>query len=138
MKTVRDWMTNVIVFVDPESSVCDALTIMRRRNISSVIVNRTKANPVYGIVTSIDICDKIVARNQDPSSLKIKEIMSSPLITIDEKLTVQECAAKMNEKHLHHMPVVNKKGELIGIVSATDFLWVAEMMGRSEKDQPLT
>ncbi len=138
MKTVRDWMTNIIVFVDPDSSVCDALTIMRRRNISSVIVNRTKTNPVFGIVTSIDICDKIVARSQDPSTLKIKEIMSSPLITIDEKLTVEECAAKMSEKRIHHLPVVNKKGELIGVVSATDFLWVAEMMGKPGQDRTLS
>ncbi len=138
MKTVRDWMTNIIVFVDPDSSVCDTLTLMRRRNISSVIVNRTKTNPIYGIVTSIDICDKIVSRNQDPSALKVKEIMSSPLITIDEKLTVQECAAKMSEKRIHHLPVVNKKGELIGVVSATDFLWVAEMMSTPGQEQSLT
>jgi CBS domain-containing protein len=131
-------MTNVIVYIDPESSVSEALTLMRRRNISSVIVNRTKTNPIYGIVTSIDICDKIVARNQDPSSLKIKDIMSSPLITIDEKLTVQECASKMSEKRIHHLPVVNKKGELIGVVSATDFLWVAEMMSTPGQERSLT
>jgi CBS domain-containing protein len=127
---VRDWMTDLPVFIDPESTISDALTIMRRRNINSLIVNKTKECAACGIITTIDICDHIVARDQNPTQVKVKDIMSSPLITVNQNLSIQECAAKMSEKRIHHMPVVNEKGDIIGMISATDFLWVAEMIGK--------
>jgi CBS domain-containing protein len=135
---VRDWMTDLTVFIDPDSTVTDALTLMRRRNINSVIVNKTKSSPVYGIITTIDVCDHIVARDQNPSTIKVKDIMSSPLITVNQNLTIQECAAKMSEKRIHHMPVVNDKGEIVGVISATDFLWVAEMIGKGGGERVLS
>ena len=60
--TVRDWMSSPVVVVDPDTSVSHALTLMRRRNIHSVVVDIGKQNPAYGIVTSTDIRDKIVGR----------------------------------------------------------------------------
>jgi len=131
-------MTSLIVFIDPDCTVTEALTVMRRRNINSLIVNKSKTSPNYGIITTIDVCDHIVARDQNPSSLKVKDIMSSPLITVSQDLTVQECAARMSEKRIHHMPVVNEKGEIVGVISAMDFLWVAEVIGRGGKERSLT
>jgi len=55
--TVRDWMIDLVVFVDPDIPVTDALATMRRRYISSLIVNKSPNNADYGIITSTDICD---------------------------------------------------------------------------------
>jgi predicted transcriptional regulator len=68
--TVRDWMNDLVVFVDPEATVTEALAMMRRRYIHSLIVSKTETSPEYGILTSTDICDKIVAQDRDPSELK--------------------------------------------------------------------
>lgn len=129
--TVRDWMMDLVVYVDPETPVTDALATMRRRYISSVIVNKGSDNPEFGILTSTDICDKIVAQDRDPGAIKVKEIMTSPLITIPKDMSMAECARIMKEKKIHHLPVADKKGNLVGMISATDFLVVAEAMGRS-------
>lgn len=129
--TVRDWMMDLVVFVDPDIPVTDALATMRRRYIHSVIVNKTDNNPEYGIVTTTDICDKVVAQDQDPGKTKVREIMTSPLIMIKADMTVAECARIMKEKKIHHLPVVDEHNVLIGMISATDFLVVAEAMGRS-------
>ncbi len=129
--TVRDWMMNLIVFVEPDTPVTDALATMRRRYINSVIINKSSASPEYGILTSTDICDKIVAQERDPGSIAVSEIMTSPLITVNADIPVFECARIMNEKNIHHLPVVDKNNNLIGMISATDFLVVAEAMGRS-------
>lgn len=129
--TVRDWMMDLVVYVDPETPVTDALATMRRRYISSVIVNKGPDNPEFGILTSTDICDKIVAQDRDPSSVKVKEIMTSPMMTIPTDMSLAECARIMKEKKIHHLPVSDKKGNLVGMISATDFLVVAEAMGRS-------
>jgi CBS domain-containing protein len=129
--TVRDWMMDLIVFVEPDTPVTDALATMRRRYINSVIVNKSVAYPEYGILTTTDICDKIVAQDRDPGLVKVNEIMSSPLIMIDEEMPVSECARIMKENKIHHLPVVDENQVLIGMISATDFLVVAEAMGRS-------
>jgi CBS domain-containing protein len=129
--TVRDWMMDLIVFVEPDTPVTDVLATMRRRYINSVIVNKTKASPDFGILTSTDICDKIVAQDRDPSQVKVSEIMTSPLITIRNDMPVSECARIMKQNKIHHLPVVDENNNLVGMISATDFLVVAEAMGRS-------
>lgn len=129
--TVRDWMMDLIVFVEPDLPVTDALATMRRRYINSVIISKSPDNPDFGILTSTDICDKIVAQDRDPSSIKVKEVMTSPLIMINADMPVFECARIMKDKKIHHLPVVDSNNNLIGMISATDFLVVAEAMGRS-------
>ena len=61
--TVKDWMKDLVVFIDPDASVYEGLELMRHRYATSLIVVKTDTNPVYGIVTSINICDKIVAHH---------------------------------------------------------------------------
>ena len=129
--TVRDWMMNLVVYVEPDCPVTDALETMRRRYINSVIVNKTDQNPEFGILTSTDICDKIVAQDRDPGTTKVLEVMTSPLITVSANMSMAECARLMKKHNIHHLPVADEKGKVIGMISATDFLVVAEAMGRS-------
>lgn len=128
---VRDWMMDLIVYVDPDIPVTDALATMRRRYINSVIINKGESNSEYGILTSTDISDKIVAQDRNPAQVKVREIMTSPLITVPADMLMKECAKLMKEHRIHHLPVVNEKGAVIGMISATDFLVVAEAMGRT-------
>ncbi len=129
--TVRDWMIDLVVFIDPDATVSDALALMRRRYIHSLIVSKSESNPDYGIITSTDICDKIVAQQRNPSEMKVREIMTSPLVVVLETMTLQQCALIMREKRIHHLPVVNAGGALLGMISDTDFLVAAEAMGRA-------
>ncbi|NMB54748.1 MAG: CBS domain-containing protein [Leptolinea sp.] len=127
---VRDWMVDLIVFVDPDSTVSEALALMRRRYIHSLIVQITNNNPSFGILTSTDISDKVIAENRNPSTIKVRELMTSPLITVKTDDPIQECAKIMRQKKIHHLPVMDNKGALVGMISATDFLVAAEAMGR--------
>lgn len=135
--TVHDWMNDLVVFVDPETTVIDALSLMRRRYINSLIVKKTELSPEYGIVTSIDICDKIIAHGRDPSTMKVKELMSSPLITAPPQMTIEECAKLMKDNRIHHLPVANDQGTVIGMISANDFLVIAESRGRGPGERTL-
>jgi signal-transduction protein with cAMP-binding, CBS, and nucleotidyltransferase domain len=126
---VRDWMSKPVVVVDPDSSVSYALTLMRRRNVHSVVVNITEEKPTYGIVTTTDIRDKIIAVDRNPAETRIREIMTAPVITADSEWTLKECSVKMQENHIHHLPVANAEGDLIGLISATDIFMAAEEIG---------
>jgi len=136
--TVKDWMSHLVVFVDPETTVHEALHIMRHRYATSLIVEKTADNPNYGIVTSINICDKIVAQGNDPTKTKVKDIMATPVITVTDSMMITECAAKMKEHRIHHLPVADEKGNIIGMIAAMDLLLVAEAMGTNFRDRSLT
>lgn len=133
--TVRDWMNELIVFIDPNKTVSDALALMRRRYIHSLIVNKSADHPDYGIVTSTDICDKIIAQNRNPSRTRVEEIMNSPLLTVPQNARIQECAILMQKHKIHHLPVMNEENELVGMISDADFLIVAEAMGQGDGER---
>ena len=133
--TVQDWMNDLIVFIDPDKTVDEALALMRRRYIHSLIVNKTDKSPELGIITSTDISDKIIAQNRNPTRVKVSEIMNKPLLTVNKQQTIQECSLLMKKHQIHHLPVQDDEGKLVGMISASDFLVVAEAMGREPGEQ---
>jgi CBS domain-containing protein len=108
---------------------------MRRRKIHSVVVAMSEKNPTYGIVTSTDIRDKIVAANRNPSETTVRDIMSGPIITGNPDWTLMECSQLMQEKHIHHLPIADESGALIGLISATDIFMAVEETGWQEKEE---
>ncbi|HMN11028.1 MAG TPA: CBS domain-containing protein [Bellilinea sp.] len=134
---VRGWMNELVVFVDPCSNVTEALGIMRRRYTNALITKKTEQSPEYGIITSLDICDKIVAQGRNPSTTSVRDIMSSPLITVHADMTIEECAQVMRQRNIHHLPVIDDSGKVIGLISASDFLIVAEHMGHGGDERAL-
>jgi CBS domain-containing protein len=132
---VRDWMKSPVVVVDPDSSVSHALTLMRRRGIHSVVVDLTEPDgrPTYGIITSTDIRDKIVAADRSPAETTVREIMSAPVITARPDWTLIQCSVTMYERNFHHLPVADESGVLIGMISATDLFTAAEERGWGEE-----
>jgi signal-transduction protein with cAMP-binding, CBS, and nucleotidyltransferase domain len=137
MNLVKDWMIDLVVYIDPDKMVLEALSKMRRRYLNSLIVNKSEYTPEYGIITSTDICDKIVAQEQNPAKTKVRVVMSSPLITVHPDQTIFECAKVMSENHIHHLPVMDDHGTIAGMISATDFLVVAEALSHGDADRQL-
>jgi CBS domain-containing protein len=131
--TVRDWMSSPVIVVDPDSSVSYAVTLMRRRNIHSLVVGITKENPAYGIITTTDIRDKIVGADRRPAETRVREIMSGPVITANPDWTLKECSEIMQRNHFHHMPVADENGALVGMISATDIFTAVEESGWEEQ-----
>jgi len=130
---VRDWMSSPVVVVDPDSSVSYATTLMRRRNIHSVVVDISEKNPSFGIVTTTDIRDKIVAEGRNPAETTVREIMSGPIITGSAGWTLAECSRVMQQKRIHHLPIADEHGTLIGMISATDIFMAVEEQGWKEE-----
>jgi CBS domain-containing protein len=133
--TVRDWMSKPVVVIDADSNVKYALTLMRRRKIHSLVVATSDKNPTYGIVTTTDIRDKIVAAGRDPSATTVGEIMSGPIVTGNPDWTLIECSQLMQEKRIHHLPIADESGALIGLISATDIFMAVEETGWQEKEE---
>lgn len=127
--TVQDWMSSPVVVVHGDTSVAHAMTIMRRRNIHSVIVDIGGDSASYGIVTTTDIRDKIVGAGRDPANTRAREIMSGPIITGRADWTLMECSRVMQENNFHHLPIADEHGTLVGLISATDIFTAVEEAG---------
>ncbi len=126
---VKDWMSSPVIVIDPDCSVSYALTLMRRRNIHSLVAQAGGEIPHYGILTTTDIRDKIIAADRNPAETRVSEIMTSGLITANPEWTLKECSIRMQKHNIHHLPVVNEEGVLVGLISATDLFIAAEEIG---------
>jgi CBS domain-containing protein len=128
--TVRDYMSKPVLVIDAETPVSSALSIMRRRNIHSLVVDLTEGSNVeYGIVTSTDIRDKIAMAKRDPAATNVGEIMTTPVHTAFAYWTLQQCAEQMHELGVHHLPVLDDDGAMVGMISATDIFSAVEEAG---------
>jgi CBS domain-containing protein len=125
-------MSRPAIVVDPDSSVSYAATLMRRRKIHSVVIAVTDKNPAYGIVTSTDIRDRIVGEDRNPAETRVREIMSGPVITAKPGWSLKECSQVMQKHRIHHLPVVDEAGTLVGLISATDIFMAVEESGWEE------
>lgn len=79
--TVKEWMSTPVIVIDPDSSISYALTLMRRRDIRSLVVPLDGNTPLqYGILTTTDIRDKIIAFERNPAETTVRQIMTAPVI----------------------------------------------------------
>ena len=116
---VRDIMARNVKTVRTDDSALLAVQKMLKFNIGSVIV--TNNGKPIGIITERNILEKIVAPRYDADNLHAKDIMSSPLITIDENDAVEEAAKIMGRKTIKTLPVLGGN-KLVGIVTSSDIV----------------
>jgi len=118
-------MSSPVVTIDVNKTAKDAAIMLKKMRKGCLIVTKKK-NPV-GILTSSDLVRKVVAKNLRPTQVKVKDVMSKPLIFVDPDETITSAAAKFKQNNIHRVPVI-KNGKLVGILSYTDIAIVAPEM----------
>lgn len=119
---VRDVMSSPVITVEEEATVNRVAELMDKHGLGCIIVTNNEGKPV-GIITERDLVSRVLAKNLKPDSLMAKEVMTSPLITIEPSETISEAARKMSRLNIRRLGVVYK-GQLIGLVSSKDILSV--------------
>lgn len=119
MVTVGTLMKKELVTVDTGTSVVDAAKLMKACNVGSVLVSMK--GQIVGIVTESDVVKKFVGAEKTPYFVPVEDIMSSPVLGIEERRPITEAAELMNRHHTRHLGVT-KSGALVGVVSVRDFL----------------
>ena len=128
---VKEIMTSDVVTVDIKSDIPKLARKMLAYNVGSVIV--TDKNQPVGIVTERDIVRKIVSKNLKPDEISIKDLMTTPLITIPSTEDVTDIMHKMVKLEIRRLPVV-ENGKLVGIVTDTDLIAISAEMGNIFSD----
>jgi CBS domain-containing protein len=117
MPTVKDFMTTNVITIDAQKTVLEAAKLMNQQGVGDLVVMEGKMPK--GIVTERDLVRRVMAQKK-PLETKVSEIMSEPLITIDEDASLKDAARKMIRNKIRRLPV-KKKNELVGIVATSDF-----------------
>ena len=115
---VADIMSSPVVTLDGEVNVRDAALLMTDRRIGSIVV--TERGQPIGIVTERDILERIVGPCKDPCETKMKEIMSSPLVTTSKETAILDAMRSMRERGISRLVVTD--GGMEGIVSEKDII----------------
>jgi CBS domain-containing protein len=105
--------------VEAGTSVIEAAKLMRAHRIGSVFVQHE--HRIVGIVTETDIVRKIVAGDRVSYFVPVDQVMSSPVIGIEEHRPITEAADLMEDHRTRHL-AVTKAGQIVGVVSVRDLL----------------
>ena len=114
---VADVMVKEVITIDPGLTVKEAADIMNKFEIGCVIaVRKGKA---MGILTERDLLKRVVAEGRDASKIKVKDVMTSPLVVTESDMDLGEAVRLMFKMKIKRLPVVDGK-KLVGLVSLTD------------------
>lgn len=119
---VKDVMSSPVVTMDEDEASNKAAVTMDQNDLGCIIVTN-KAGKSIGIITERDLVIRVLAKNLKPDTVKTKEIMTTPLVTIEPDATISEAARRMNRLDIRRLGVIYK-GNLVGIISSKDILGV--------------
>ena len=117
--TVRDVMHSPL-YASDKNSVFNVASLMSEKDVGSVLTLNDDGE-VSGVLTERDLLKKVVSRGLDPKVTQVKEVASSPVLSVDWFITIDEAAKLMAEKHIRRLPVT-EDGSIIGIVTDRDLI----------------
>lgn len=118
---VNEIMITEIEKISPNAKVSEAISLMLKEGIRSLIVTPESGEDVYGIVTVRDVVYKVLVRGLNPSEVEVKSIATKPLVFIDAHYNVTYAASLMANLNLARL-VVAESGKIVGIVTLMDIL----------------
>lgn len=118
MPQVKDAMTQEVLTTTADKTIVDAAKMMKAGNRGSIVVVENE-RPI-AIVTERDFLKKVVAEGLAPNKVIVRDVMSSPLITVGPGASLRDAAALMTSKKIRRLPVV-QSNKLVGIITTTDF-----------------
>ena len=119
MDEIGDYMISPILSIDLESSVQEAAQFMVAHNIGSVLIKEFEE--YVGIVTETDLTRKVLGKGLNAESTPVSEIMTSPILSLDCYLPVEEANRFMHKNKIRHLAVTEEE-KIVGILSVKDLV----------------
>jgi CBS domain-containing protein len=108
--------------ISPHATVYEALEELAKRDIGALVV--MNGADLVGVFSERDYARKVSLKDRSSREMQVHEIMSSPVVFVDRKATVDDCMCLMTSKRFRHLPVVDA-GTVVGVVSIGDLVnWI--------------
>jgi CBS domain-containing protein len=115
---VREAMTSHAEWIDPDITLKDAAQRMRDHDIGCLPIG--KDDRLVGMLTDRDLVCRAVAQGLDPATTKVGDVMTKGITWCFDDETVEETVERMEQKQIHHLPVLNRQKRMTGILSLSD------------------
>lgn len=119
VQTLLDGKGRAIYTVEPQAAVLDAIRLMAEHHVGALLVMRGAA--LEGIVSERDYARKVILRGRSAADTPVRDIMTSPVLTVSLDTTVQQCMQLVTDRRVRHLPVVDG-GRVVGMVSIGDLV----------------
>lgn len=116
---VKEIMSFPVIAEDEDVPVAKIIKHMELSRVGSVVI--TSEGKTIGIIVDQDIAAKVILKDINPDEMKAKEIMSSPVITVEADASVEDVSGIMARKGMRRLPVI-EHGVLVGIISIRNIL----------------
>ena len=135
---IRDLMRKKLVTIGELASVQETANRMKDKNVSSLVVVDENSKPL-GLITERDLVRKVCIHDVSTNKINNKEIMSSPVITIESKSLASEAVDTMLQKNVRHLLVVDNESsddanKPVGIITPLDFTRSEGYAGSDDND----
>jgi CBS domain-containing protein len=117
-KTVREVMTSNPCSIDADKSVAYAAKMMRDEDVG--IAPIVEGDRLTGVLTDRDIAVRVVAEGRNPEQVKVLEVASRDVVTLDPQQDLDEVLRLMARHQVRRLPVVEEDGRLVGVVAQAD------------------
>jgi CBS domain-containing protein len=108
-----------ICSVAPGATVYEAVALMAAKGVAAVLVISEGA--LVGIISARDYGREVILKDKSSRDVRVKDIMTSSLITVTPQMTVLDAMATMTRHHIRHLPVL-EDGKLEGVISMGDLV----------------
>jgi CBS domain-containing protein len=114
------------ISVKEDMLVSEAVDMMAKHKVGSLLVKRDEdalLGPTAGIITEADLLEKVLRKGLNPKKTAVKDIMTTPIITVDSQTSLDEAIEVMVKKNIRRLPI-EEKGKIIGIIVDRDVVRV--------------
>jgi CBS domain-containing protein len=119
--TVAEVMTPSVQTIDGLASVEDAIDLMRKHGISSLVIDRRHEGDEYGLLVVSDIATKVIGEDRSPGRSNVYEIMSKPVLAVDRDMDIKY-AIRLLARFGVSRALVTDQGALVGMVTLRDLV----------------
>ena len=120
-ETVKDVMSEKLVMIDGLTTIDNALNIMRKNKISSLVISRRDESDEYGLLTATDIANEVVVPDLSPERTSAYQVMQKPVLSMRANMNIRY-AIRLLTKYNASRALVIDNDEAIGIVTLRDLL----------------
>ena len=119
---VRDLMVTEMHTIDGLATVAQAMALMKRHEVDSLVVNRRNSDDELGVITVGDIAREVIADNRSPKRVNVYEIMSKPLLTVPEDMLAKYAVRLLVRFDRSRAVVVDRQRNALGRVTLRELI----------------